>query len=195
MDKLTRNCWVLTALLLFLVLGSGAWSLAVNQEWQGSPWRSPSATPLGDEQEITVDQILERSRPVILVDVRTLAERQRDAIHPSLLIPVTEIEQGSATGTFTSLTEKYQDLNPDIVLYCARGVRSARAQRILAEAGRTTYSLRGGILAWRTQIPPDQEAAILAPITVSSSQSLPSQPYVSASPALSTGDPAATLRH
>lgn len=193
MDKLTRNYWVLTTLLLFLVLGSGAWSLTANQEWQGSLWKFPSPSPLGDVQEITVNQIRQRTRPVLLIDVRTLAERQRDAILPSLFIPVTEIEQGSATEAFRSLTQQYQDSNPDLVLYCARGVRSARAQRILAEAGLTTSSLRGGILAWRTQIPPDQDAAILAPITVSSSQSLPSQPYVSVPPALSTGDPAAPL--
>ncbi|NJK61281.1 MAG: rhodanese-like domain-containing protein [Synechococcaceae cyanobacterium SM2_3_1] len=195
MGRLTRNYWVLAALLLFLVLGAAAWSFTDQLEWQGSPWRSPSVFPPGDGQEISVDQILQRSSPVILIDVRTQAERQQDAIHPSLLIPVTEIEKGAATETFKSLTQTYQDLNLDIVLYCARGVRSARAQRILAEAGITTYSLRGGITAWRIQIPRDRDAAILAPIKVSSSQSLPSQPYVSAPPALSTGDQAAARRH
>jgi rhodanese-related sulfurtransferase len=145
--------------------------------------------------EISVDQILQRSKPLIMIDVRTLSERQQDSIDPSLLIPVAEIEQGFATKTLLLLSQGHQGLNQDIVLYCARGVRSARAQRLLAEAGLITYSLKGGIKAWRDQIPPEQDAAILTPITVSSSQSLPSQPYVSVSPALSTGDSEVTLRH
>ena len=90
---------------------------------------------------------LERGdRPVIL-DVRKPHEVQIASIEHDLLIPVDELPER------LSELEPYRDR--EIVVYCRSGARSARATKLLREAGfRDVKNLKGGILAWSQEIDP-----------------------------------------
>jgi len=83
--------------------------------------------------------------PVQLLDVREDWERQVDAIHPSLHIPLGMLELASAEELLADL-----QANQPTVVYCAAGVRSLHAVSILREAFglRLAQSLRGGMHAW-----------------------------------------------
>jgi molybdopterin/thiamine biosynthesis adenylyltransferase/rhodanese-related sulfurtransferase len=83
---------------------------------------------------------------VQLVDVREDWERDEDAIHPSLHVPLGTIEDASAKQLLAGLRT---DL--PTVVYCAAGVRSLAAVAILRErcGFRLAKSLRGGMHAWR----------------------------------------------
>ena len=73
----------------------------------------------------------------ILIDVRTEEEYNKDHIEGSINIPLQNIEM--------------IDYNKDdiIVLYCATGMRSGEAAKILTEKGYTRiYSLDGGLINW-----------------------------------------------
>jgi len=100
--------------------------------------------------EITVHELkarLERGdRPVIL-DVRKPHEVQIASIGHDLLIPDDELPER------LSELEPYRDR--EIVVYCRSGARSARATKLLREAGfRDVKNLKGGILAWSQEIDP-----------------------------------------
>ena len=104
----------------------------------------------GEVPEITVHELkarLERGdRPVIL-DVRKPHEVQIASIEHDLLIPVDELPER------LSELEPYRDR--EIVVYCRSGARSARATKLLREAGfRDVKNLKGGILAWSQEIDP-----------------------------------------
>ncbi|MEO7069284.1 MAG: molybdopterin-synthase adenylyltransferase MoeB [Nostocoides sp.] len=76
-----------------------------------------------------------------LVDVREASERARGMIAGSVHVPMAAFRQQS-----------YAALLPagvPLVLYCAGGMRSATAGRILGAAGYAVRDLEGGILAWR----------------------------------------------
>ena len=83
--------------------------------------------------------------PVQLLDVREDWERQVDAIHPSLHIPLGMLELASAEELLADL-----QVNQPTIVYCAAGVRSLHAVSILREAFglRLAQSLRGGMHAW-----------------------------------------------
>ncbi len=73
----------------------------------------------------------------ILIDVRTEEEYANDHIEGSINIPLSNIE---------SITYDLEDV---IVLYCATGVRSGEAAKILTDKGYTKiYSLDGGLINW-----------------------------------------------
>lgn len=73
----------------------------------------------------------------ILIDVRTEDEYNQDHIEGAINVPLQVIE------TFTS------NLDDTIILYCATGIRSAEAAKILTEKGYTKiYSLDGGLINW-----------------------------------------------
>ena len=77
---------------------------------------------------------------VVLVDVREPEEHELVSIPGSLLIPLGELS-----------TRAPLELNPQdsIVLYCAHGVRSLYAVRILQTLGfEKLKSLQGGIEEW-----------------------------------------------
>ena len=75
----------------------------------------------------------------LLLDVREPAEWSRARIEGALLIPLRE------------LPSRLDELTPDreIVCYCATGIRSAHAVRILRDAGfKRAANLAGGIQRW-----------------------------------------------
>jgi adenylyltransferase/sulfurtransferase len=104
--------------------------------------------------EITATQLKDRldSGDVpVLVDVRephemTIADLPE---HGQRRIP---------TGEFPS---RFAELDPDseLVIYCRSGARSAWAAGILMEHGfEHVFNLKGGILAWRTDVDPSLTA-------------------------------------
>ncbi len=78
---------------------------------------------------------------LILLDVRTDAERQSGAIKGSLHIPVG------------SLRSRLKELEPhrqrEIVCYCASGSRSVSAALLLKQNGFTAANLQGGMAEWK----------------------------------------------
>lgn len=118
-----------------------------------------------DVQEISVVE-LQRNQadPVLFVDVRTPGEYRRDRIGDSPLVPIQEIE-GEGTGVAeieALIVQNSPEGKPvTVILYCERGFRSARAQKVLEDRGIRAISLAGGIQAWRKEVSSDRDAEAL----------------------------------
>ena len=84
-------------------------------------------------------QKLAAGAPLFLLDVREPSEHALDAIEGSRLIPLGQ------------LGARLDDLPRDrpIAAYCAAGMRSAKAAKMLRDKGFQAVSLVGGIAAWR----------------------------------------------
>ncbi len=81
----------------------------------------------------------------VFLDVRTPAEFRGPTGHlkGAVLIPVDTLEHELGS------LEQYR--SKTIVTYCRSGVRSARAQRILAQHGFRALSMEGGIIRWNSE--------------------------------------------
>ena len=112
--------------------------------------RSASARELAERFDIPVEAATEitagelRSRiaarePLLILDVREPSEHAAGAIDGSRLVPLAQ------------LAARLDELPKDrpIAAYCAAGVRSAKAAKMLREKGFQAVSLKGGIAAWR----------------------------------------------
>ncbi|WP_341872836.1 rhodanese-like domain-containing protein [Leucobacter insecticola] len=78
--------------------------------------------------------ILSAEAPPVLLDVRTVAEREQLRIRGSLAVPIDELEAGAAAV-----------LGP-VIVYCERDPRSIRAAKLLIARGNTDVQfLRGGV--------------------------------------------------
>ena len=106
----------------------------------------------GDEAEegadATVAQLkarLDRKDGVFVLDVREPQEYQICCIPGSTLIPLGDLPKRLAE----------LEGHDDMIVHCKSGVRSAKAVKLLHEAGfRKAKNLRGGILAWIDQVDP-----------------------------------------
>lgn len=91
--------------------------------------------------EITEKDLKEKMAKggVVLLDVRENDEVANCKIPKSIHIPLAEVNR------------RFKELDPqkEIVVYCAAGVRSARASKILDNAGfKNVKNLKGGIRNW-----------------------------------------------
>ena len=91
--------------------------------------------------EITEKELKEKMAKggVVLLDVRENDEVANCKIPESIHIPLAEVNA------------RFKELDPqkEIVVYCAAGVRSARASKILDGAGfKKVKNLKGGIGRW-----------------------------------------------
>ena len=109
----------------------------------------PAAT--GDDEaagDVRVEQLqarLDRKDDVFLLDVREPQEYQICRIPGSTLIPLGDLPR--------RLSEL--EGRADMIVHCKSGVRSAKAVKLLHEAGfKRARNLRGGILAWIDRIDP-----------------------------------------
>ncbi len=98
--------------------------------------------------DTTVEELkgrLDRQDGVFVLDVREPQEYQICRIPDSTLIPLGDLPQ--------RLTEL--EGHDDMVVHCKSGVRSAKAVKLLREAGFSkAKNLRGGILAWIDRVDP-----------------------------------------
>lgn len=94
-------------------------------------------------EEVAAKELKEKmaqgSQGLIILDVRENDEVANCRIPKSVHIPLAEVNRRL----------KELDAEKEIVVYCAAGVRSARASKILDGAGfRKVKNLKGGIRKW-----------------------------------------------
>ena len=108
----------------------------------------PASTDAEESDDTTVEDLkgrLDRQDGVFVLDVREPQEYQICRIPDSTLIPLGDLPQ--------RLTEL--EGRDDMVVHCKSGVRSAKAVKLLREAGFSkAKNLRGGILAWIDRVDP-----------------------------------------
>jgi adenylyltransferase/sulfurtransferase len=103
--------------------------------------------------EMTVTQLKELmdsdAKDYVLIDVRNPHEYDIASIPGAILIPLSEIENGSAV-------EKVKDLvnGSRLIAHCKMGGRSAKALAILKQAGIEGINVKGGISAWSQEVDP-----------------------------------------
>ena len=89
----------------------------------------------------TVSRKLQEKGSILLLDVRSAAERKARSIGGSMHIPLQELRN--------RLPELERSRDCEIVCYCASGARSLSACQTLKRAGFRTANLSGGISAWK----------------------------------------------
>jgi adenylyltransferase/sulfurtransferase len=105
-----------------------------------------SGAGAGDEiSPSELNQRLRRGDDLLLLDVRTPAERAICRIEGSLHVPLDQ------------LPRRLDEIDParEVVVYCKIGGRSARAVTVLRERGQAAVrNLRGGLEAWAREVDP-----------------------------------------
>lgn len=122
------------------------------EEFCGIPQaKAAEAQQQMDLQEISVvelKQILDSGADdVILLDVRNVHEYEIAQIPGSVLVPLPDIESGSAVTKVKELVEGKR-----MIVHCKGGVRSAKALSILKEHGLEGTNVKGGIIAWSREV-------------------------------------------
>jgi rhodanese-related sulfurtransferase len=84
--------------------------------------------------------MMEESKDIIILDVRTEEEYSEGHIEGALLIPDYEISEKA--------TELLKDTDATILVYCRSGRRSAISAQELSDLGYTSIYDFGGILDW-----------------------------------------------
>lgn len=112
----------------------------------GIPATPPPPPPASAEVEpLVVKQWLNDGRKFTFIDVREPHEYQIARIEGAQLVPLGEVPK--RLGEF--------DKNAEIVVHCKSGMRSAKAQKAMQEAGFTNVlNMKGGILAWSDKVDP-----------------------------------------
>ena len=104
-----------------------------------------------DIPEMTVQelkQLLEqKSDDYVLIDVRNPNEYEIAQIPGATLIPLSDIEDGNGVEKVKQLTNGHR-----LIAHCKMGGRSAKALRILKEAGVEGINVKGGIRAWSQEV-------------------------------------------
>jgi len=95
--------------------------------------------------EITVEEVAEcrqRGEDVVLLDVREKDEVRTGYINGAISVPRGFLEM--------QVTGQIPDTDQDVVVYCAGGVRSLLAGRVMREMGyQNVSSMAGGITKWK----------------------------------------------
>jgi sulfur-carrier protein adenylyltransferase/sulfurtransferase len=106
-----------------------------------------------DMQEMTVRELKELmdsgAKDFVLLDVRNPHEYEIAKIPGSVLIPLPDIESGSAVEKVRELLNGHR-----LIAHCKMGGRSAKALGILKQAGIEGTNVKGGITAWSQEIDP-----------------------------------------
>ncbi len=104
-----------------------------------------------DLEEMTVQQLKtlidSGLQDFVLIDVRNPNEYEIAQISGSILIPLPEIEDGSAIEKIRGLVKGNR-----LIAHCKMGGRSAKALSILKSAGINGINVKGGIAAWSQEI-------------------------------------------
>src|ERR671933_2326014 len=104
-------------------------------------------------QEMTVQELKQlldsEAKDFLLLDVRNPNEYEIAKIPGSVLVPLSEIENGQG------LEKVMQLLNGGrLIAHCKSGMRPPKALGILKDAGIDGTNVKGGILAWSKEIDP-----------------------------------------
>ena len=83
----------------------------------------------------------------VLLDVRNPNEYQIAKIDGSVLIPLSELEDGNGVNKVKELVNGHR-----LIAHCKLGGRSAKALNLLKEAGIEGTNVKGGIAAWSQEI-------------------------------------------
>ena len=104
-----------------------------------------------DVPEMTVQelkQLMDRgAKDYVLIDVRNPNEYEIAKIPGATLIPLPDIEEGNGVEKVKELTNGHR-----LIAHCKMGGRSAKALRVLKEAGIEGTNLKGGIRAWSQEV-------------------------------------------
>ncbi|MGJ3252445.1 MAG: molybdopterin-synthase adenylyltransferase MoeB [Elainellaceae cyanobacterium] len=102
-------------------------------------------------EEITVQELKQlldsSSQEFVLLDVRNPHEYDIAKIPGSVLVPLSEIENGEGINKVKDLVNGHR-----LVVHCKAGSRSAKAIGILKELGIEGTNVKGGILAWSREV-------------------------------------------
>lgn len=113
------------------------------------PRHANSKSIASQDLEISALQLadlLQRNKPVRLLDVREPHELEISRLPGATLIPL-----GQLAGRLSEM-----DTAEEMVVFCRAGTRSARALELLRSAGfRKAKNLRGGINAWASNVDPN----------------------------------------
>jgi rhodanese-related sulfurtransferase len=97
--------------------------------------------------QITADEVkkaIDEKADVIILDVRTPEEFNRDHINESINIPVDEL--------INKISEIMPDKNKLIYVYCLSGSRSDFAVNMMKQLGYSNvFSMTSGLLMWRSK--------------------------------------------
>jgi sulfur-carrier protein adenylyltransferase/sulfurtransferase len=105
-----------------------------------------TADARGPASEITVEEFAaRRASGITLIDVREPHEHELGHLDGDRLVPLA-----------TLLANPQLAGEGPVVVYCASGVRSAKAAAALVRAGTPAVSLRGGFIAWRMANPAER---------------------------------------
>jgi adenylyltransferase/sulfurtransferase len=99
--------------------------------------------------EITVKELAAKldELGIVLIDVRNPNEFDIGRIPGSVLIPLSEIEDGHGVAKVKELAE-----GKELYIHCKMGGRSAKALQVLAENGIHGTNVKGGINAWSEEV-------------------------------------------
>ncbi len=101
--------------------------------------------------QVTVQELKQlidnNSQDFVLIDVREPEEYTIAKIPRSILIPLSEIEQGEGIAKIKSLLKGRR-----LITHCQVGSRSAKVLVMLQNQGIIGYNLKGGIQAWSREI-------------------------------------------
>jgi adenylyltransferase/sulfurtransferase len=104
-------------------------------------------------QEITVQelkQLLDKgAKDFVLLDVRNPSEYEIAKIPGSVLVPLSEIENGQGVEKVKELLNGHR-----LIAHCKFGSRSTKALGILKDAGIEGTNVKGGISAWSKEVDP-----------------------------------------
>ena len=116
----------------------------------GNALLSAQAPQIGaSELKQTLDQ---QGEEILLIDVRTKLEFDRDHLPGAIHINVSDIEDGLGLKIIQELQSKQ---SRKIITYCHSGTRSNRAIDRLRQAGISATNLTGGVVQWRDVVDPN----------------------------------------
>ncbi len=122
------------------------------QEFCGIPQAAAAAEEASTMiSEMTVQDLKQLmdsgKKDFVLLDVRNPNEYEIAKIDGSVLIPLSELEDGSGINKVKELVNGHR-----LIAHCKLGGRSAKALNILKEAGIEGTNVKGGITAWSQEI-------------------------------------------
>ena len=120
------------------------------QEFCGIP-QAAAAEANSDVAEMSVQDLKQLmdsgDRNFVLLDVRNPNEYQIAKIDGSVLIPLSELEDGDGVAKVKEMVNGHR-----LIAHCKLGGRSAKALSILKDAGVEGTNVKGGIAAWSQEI-------------------------------------------